>query len=148
MLSGLQITACPNENPLRRSGWAIVTSATSAYAMQGFAASQASPSPPSTFVTSDLVSKGKPDPEPYLLGAKLTKSDPASCLVVEDAPAGVIAGKAAGCKVLGLKTTHEAAKMWEAGADFLCEDLSKVRARWEGMKLIIEIDSEEKPAST
>ncbi|CAO1629021.1 unnamed protein product [Parajaminaea phylloscopi] len=140
-----EINAGPDENPLRRAGWAIVTSATSAYASQGFAASESSPKPPVTFVTSDLVSRGKPAPDPYLLGAKMSGSNPASCLVVEDAPPGVVAGKAAGCKVLALKTTHDSDKMWEAGADFLCEDLSCVRARWEGLKLIIEIDGEEKP---
>lgn len=98
-------------------------------------------------MTSDQVSRGKPAPDPYLLGAKLTGSDPTRCLVVEDAPPGVVAGKAAGSKVLALKTTHDPQKMWEAGADFLCEDLSGVRARWEGDRLIIEIEGEDKPVS-
>ena len=48
-------------------------------------------------------------------------------LVVEDAPAGVKAGKAAGCKVLGLATTHDVDGLRDAGADWLVEDLSCVK---------------------
>lgn len=150
-----QITSQPHpSHPLRKPGWAIVTSATRAYATIGFAASQSSPSPPDVFVTSDLVSRGKPAPDPYLLGAKLSGVDPTKCLVVEDAPPGVRAGKAAGAKVLGLGTTHDKGRMWEAGADFVCEDLSYVSAEWkevdgeEGqkvLKLMVTIEGEERP---
>jgi histidinol phosphatase-like enzyme len=120
--------------------------ATNAYAQLGFAAAAVS-TPPNVFITSDLCSKGKPDPEPYLLGAKHLKVDIARCLVVEDAPAGVESGKRAGAKVLGLKTTHAGSQMWRRGADYVVQDLSKVKARWEGSKLFLDIDSEEAPAS-
>ncbi|KAG8839264.1 hypothetical protein FRB91_007115, partial [Serendipita sp. 411] len=55
---------------------------------------------PEAFVTAGDVTRGKPDPEPYLIGAKLCGVDPSRCLVVEDAPNGIRSGKAAGAKVL------------------------------------------------
>lgn len=139
-----QISAGAKEDPSRRPGWAIVTSATAAYAFVGFPSAQCGPAP-ATFVTSDLVSRGKPAPDPYLLGAKLAGADAARCLVVEDAPPGVLAGKAAGAKVLGLKTTHDTRRQWEAGADFVCQDLSCVQAHWEGDRLFLSIEGDERP---
>ena len=130
----------------RRAGWAIVTSATAAYAHVGFPASGVSNQPPGAFITADLVSKGKPDPEPYLLGAAKLKppADPKHCLVVEDAPPGVRAGRAAGAYALGLTTTHAENLVREAGANWVVPDLSKVSARWEGdgvdARLFIRID--------
>lgn len=97
-------------------------------------------------MTSDLVDRGKPAPDPYLLGAKLTGSDPTKCLVVEDAPPGVVAGKAAGAKVLGLKTTHDERRLWESGADYVVQDLSFVQARWEGTNLVVTIQSDDRPS--
>ena len=94
-----------------------------------------------------MCSKGKPDAEPYRRGAELSKvRDISQCIVVEDAPPGVLSGKRAGARVLGLKTTHDAHRMWENGADWVVDDLSKVHARWAGGKLILSIDSEPKPA--
>jgi sugar-phosphatase len=61
---------------------------------------------PDVVVTADDVSVGKPDPAPYLMGARLLGFPPERCLVVEDAPAGVISAKAAGCVVIGVLTTH------------------------------------------
>ena len=63
---------------------------------------------PAVVVTADDVSVGKPDPAPYLMGAALLGFPPERCLVVEDAPAGVISAKAAGCPVIGVLTTHAA----------------------------------------
>ncbi|PWN33032.1 HAD-like protein [Meira miltonrushii] len=142
-----EICSGQKEDPKRRAGWAIVTSATKAYAQLGFASANVAP-PPNVFITSDLCSKGKPDPEPYLLGAKHLNVDIKRCLVVEDAPPGVESGKSAGAKVLGLKTTHDGNRMWQKGADFVVEDLSKVHARWQGDQLFIDIDSEQSPLHT
>jgi mannitol-1-/sugar-/sorbitol-6-phosphatase len=61
---------------------------------------------PAVVVTADDVTVGKPDPAPYLMGAKLLGFAPERCLVVEDAPAGVQSAKAAGCPVIGVLTTH------------------------------------------
>src|SRR5664280_1635666 len=61
---------------------------------------------PGVVVTADDVTVGKPDPAPYLMGAKLLGFPPQRCLVVEDAPAGVASAKAAGSPVIGVLTTH------------------------------------------
>jgi sugar-phosphatase len=79
---------------------------------------------PRVLVTADDVRAGKPDPEPYLLAARRLGVDPGRCLVVEDAPAGVAAGRAAGCRVLALTTTHAASAL---AADALVATLADVR---------------------
>ena len=61
---------------------------------------------PDLVVTADDVTIGKPDPAPYLMGAKLLGFPPERCLVVEDAPPGVESARAAGCPVVGVLTTH------------------------------------------
>lgn len=61
---------------------------------------------PEVLVTADDVVNGKPDPECYLLGARRLSADPADCLVLEDAPAGIAAGRAAGARVLAVRTTR------------------------------------------
>ncbi|MFT3888068.1 MAG: HAD-IA family hydrolase [Arachnia sp.] len=60
---------------------------------------------PAVIVTFDDVTNGKPAPDSYLLAAERLGVDPARCLVAEDSPAGIAAGRAAGCAVLGVKTT-------------------------------------------
>lgn len=58
-----------------------------------------------------FVNKGKPDPEIYLKTAAALGFDPRKCVVFEDSLSGVDAGKAAGCKVVGLTTTHTAEEL-------------------------------------
>lgn len=67
--------------------------------------------PPDCLVTADDVRRGKPAPDPYLLAAERLGADPASCVVIEDAPAGVAAGLAAGMTVWAVTTTHTAAQL-------------------------------------
>ena len=69
---------------------------------------------PETIVTADDVGRGKPDPEPYLLAAARLCADPGDCTVIEDAPAGVQAGLAAGMRVVALATTTSAAEVGPA----------------------------------
>jgi len=69
---------------------------------------------PAVLVTSDQVGNGKPAPDSYLLAAERLGVDPADCLVLEDAPAGVAAGRAAGCAVWAVTTTHPAAELGAA----------------------------------
>jgi mannitol-1-/sugar-/sorbitol-6-phosphatase len=76
---------------------------------------------PEVMVCGDEVSAGKPDPEGYLAAARLLDAAPDGCVVVEDAPAGVQAGLAAGMRVIGITTTHAAAEL--AGASAVIEDL-------------------------
>src|SRR6266496_4135977 len=85
--------------------WAVVTSGTKAL-IDGWLAVLKLACPKNLVVAED-VEVGKPDPRCYLLGrSRLGLEHGASMLVIEDAPSGVKAGKAAGCEVLGLATTH------------------------------------------
>jgi mannitol-1-/sugar-/sorbitol-6-phosphatase len=86
--------------------WAIVTSATHRLLLGRLAA--AGLPIPQRIISADMVERGKPDPEPYRRGAELLGLSPEECVVVEDAPSGVGAGLAAGCRVLGVLGTHSA----------------------------------------
>jgi sugar-phosphatase len=77
-------------------------------------------------ITADMVAHGKPHPEPYQRGAAMLGLVPADCLVIEDAPAGIASGRAAGCRVLGVLTSHTADEL--QGADWQVASLSMVRA--------------------
>ena len=66
---------------------------------------------PDVLVTGDESARGKPSPEPFLLAAERLRVDPADCLVLEDAPAGVAAARAAGMTVWAVTTTHGAAEL-------------------------------------
>jgi sugar-phosphatase len=83
---------------------AIVTSCTAPLAEARLRA--AGLAAPPVLVTADLLARGKPDPEGYLRAARELGADPADCVVLEDAPAGVEAGRSAGMRVVGLLTTH------------------------------------------
>ena len=65
-------------------------------------------------VTAEDVSNSKPDPEPYLVGARKVRVSPADCLVFEDSFQGLQSGRSAGCKVVGLATTNPASKIMSA----------------------------------
>ena len=100
------VTAAPGAHrllaELDRLGlpWAVVTSADVRLAQIRLAAARITPA---LLVTIDDVRHGKPDPEGYLLAARKLGADPRRCLVVEDAEAGVAAGRAAGAVVAGLR---------------------------------------------
>lgn len=78
--------------------WAVVTSANALVARARLTAA-GFPLPP-VLVTADDVSAGKPDPGCYLLAAERLGVDPSRCIVVEDVPAGLKAGRAAGARVV------------------------------------------------
>ena len=103
--------------PLDR--WAIVTSATTRLLLGRLEA--AGLPVPARLISADMVERGKPDPEPYRRGAALLGFSPEECIVVEDAPSGVGAGVAAGCRVLGVLGTHSAEELREA--DWVVESL-------------------------
>ncbi len=79
---------------------------------------------PQVFITAEQVKKGKPDPQGYITGAERLGISGADCLVFEDAPPGIAAAKAAGMRVVGVLTTHEAAAI--QGVDALVPDLTHV----------------------
>ncbi|MFF1450860.1 HAD family hydrolase [Streptomyces sp. NPDC058274] len=102
--------------------WAVVTSATRRLAEARLAEVGIRPK---TLIAADDITRGKPDPEPYLLAARELGVDPARCVVFEDAPAGLRSGRAAGMATVALATTHEAA---ELDADLVVKDLSALSA--------------------
>lgn len=102
--------------------WAVVTSATRRLAE---ARLDAVGILPKTLVAADDITRGKPDPEPYLLAARALGVDPAHCVVFEDAPAGLASGRAAGMTTVALTTTHQA---HELQADLVVENLSALSA--------------------
>jgi sugar-phosphatase len=108
--------------PLQR--WAIVTSCTRALAHVRITA--AGLPEPKYLVTSTDVQHGKPDPEPYRKGAQLLGMPAADCIVIEDSPAGIQAGKAAGARVLALRTTASDAELQRAGADWIADDCAEL----------------------
>jgi sugar-phosphatase len=103
--------------------WAIVTSATHRL-MLGRLKVAGLPIP-ARLISGDMVERGKPDPEPYRRGAALLGLEPHECVVVEDAPSGVGAGIAAGCRVLGVLGTHSVEELREA--TWIAESLDTVQ---------------------
>lgn len=114
--------------------WAVVTSATRPLA--GARLREAGIDSP-VIVSADDVTRGKPDPEPFLLAARRLGVDPARCVVFEDAPAGLAAGRAAGMRTVALTTTHPAA---ELDADVVVRDLSAVSVQVSATGLTIGTD--------
>jgi sugar-phosphatase len=78
---------------------------------------------PRVVVTADDVERGKPHPDPFLLAAERLGVDAAECLVVEDAPGGLTAARAAGCATLAVATTTP---RHELVADAIVENLADV----------------------
>lgn len=107
------------------SRWAVVTSGTRYLANSRLRVGKLPT--PGVLVSADDVMRGKPDPEPYLKGAQLLGMNPAECVVVEDAPAGIRAALAAGMKAIGLTSTYAADKLFEA--DAIVRSLSEIEVR-------------------
>ena len=104
--------------------WAVVTSCTRPLA--GVRIRAAGLPKPKHLVTATDVQNGKPDPEPYLKGAHILGVPASECLVVEDAPAGIRAGIAAGARVLALRTTASDAELQQAGAAWIVDDCAEL----------------------
>jgi len=116
--------------PLTR--WTVVTSATRELASVRLRA--AGLHIPAQIVTANDIANGKPHPEPYLKAATALGFPPAKCVVVEDVPTGVLAGKAAGAGVIGLTTTVGRLELIGAGANWVvrnCDDIALVDANAE-----------------
>ena len=103
--------------------WAIVTSGSIPVA---HARHRAAGLPmPAVFVTAEQVKRGKPQPDAYLLGAERLGLAPQSCLVVEDAPAGVQSGLAAGCRVAAVNVPAGTPELRQV--DFVLSTLASLR---------------------
>jgi len=113
-------------NMLAPERWTIATSCTRPLAEVRLRA--AGLPIPRTMVTSSDVKVGKPDPEPYLKAAAKLGFAASDCIVVEDAAAGVKAGKASGARVIAFLTTMIRRELEEAGADWIVENCSDIAA--------------------
>ncbi|KAK7431088.1 DL-glycerol-3-phosphatase [Neonectria magnoliae] len=126
------------------SPWAIVTSGTVPL-VTGWLKARSLPEPSADrLITAESVKNGKPDPACYSLGRSRLGLDAAAArvLVLEDSPAGIRAGKAAGCKVLGLVTSHTVEQVVAAEPDWVVRDLDSVRVvRGEGGKVTVEVSN-------
>jgi mannitol-1-/sugar-/sorbitol-6-phosphatase len=96
---------------------------------------------PERMVTSNDVRHGKPDPEPYLKGAALLGLSGTDCLVFEDAPAGIRSGKAAGARVMAMRSHASDAELRQAGADWILPgyDRLKIMSANHGSALRFEL---------
>jgi mannitol-1-/sugar-/sorbitol-6-phosphatase len=105
--------------------WTVVTSATDRLARARMA--YGGIPVPTQMITADMVTRGKPDPEPYRRGAEILGLAPADCLVIEDSASGARAGHAAGCKVLATLFSHSLESL--VAADWIVTSLEDVRVR-------------------
>ncbi|MGB9074058.1 MAG: HAD family hydrolase [Terriglobales bacterium] len=115
---------------LPSGGWTIVTSCTRPLAEVRLRT--AGLPIPKNMVTASDVANGKPHPEPYQKAAAILGYAAADCVVVEDVPAGIRAGKAAGARVIAFPTTMDRRELENAGPDWIvrnCADISAVRDR-------------------
>lgn len=128
--------------------WAIVTSGSRAL-VTGWINSLDLPRPPHLnghdgLVTAEDVQDGKPDPACYALGCDrlfpgaAERGDEIPVLVLEDAPAGIFAGHSAGCRVVGLATSHAVTQLKPTPAEWIVKDLESVK--------VLDYDEERKRA--
>lgn len=105
--------------------WAIVTSGLREVATARLVAARIPL--PRIMITAESIERGKPDPECYLRGAAALGVDPAECIVVEDAPIGAAAARAAGMRLVALTTTHRREQL--EPADLIVPDLTHLSVR-------------------
>lgn len=118
--------ACELLRALPSDRWAIVTSCTRRLAEVRMLA--AGLPAPNHLLTCTDVQNGKPHPEPYLKTAVTLGFSPADCVVIEDAPAGIRAGKTSGARVIAVRTTADDSELQVAGADWIVDACSSISA--------------------
>jgi len=122
------VVACPGAAELLRAlppdQWVLVTSSTRPLAMVRLRAG--GHQVPKFVITGSDITHGKPHPEPFQKAAAMVGVPPLECLVVEDTPAGILAGKAAGCRVLALRTTMAESELEYARPDWIVSNLADV----------------------
>jgi len=118
---------------LPRGCWTIVTSSTRPLAEVRLRA--VGLPVPQTLITSSDVTHGKPHPEPYQRAASALGVAAERCVVVEDAPAGIRAGKSAGARAIGLTTISDDLLLRSAGADWVLQNCSWISAEEDNGKL-------------
>ena len=121
---------------LKEGEWAIVTSGSPKVAL--FRMRHCGIPTPRVFVTAHDVANGKPAPDGYLAAARELEQAPGDCLVIEDTPAGVAAGKSAGAKVLAVEGTTDAGSLDRA--DRITNRLSAIHVRHiDGGKIVVSL---------
>jgi sugar-phosphatase len=125
------VVACSGAKQLLASlppdRWALVTSSTRPLAEVRLKA--AGLATPKFFITGSDIVRGKPHPEPFLKAADMLSVPPADCLVVEDTPPGIQAGRAAGARVIALSTTMSDAVLADAGPDWIVDSCASITLR-------------------
>jgi sugar-phosphatase len=121
-------------NSLPPKQWAIVTSGSLRVASARL--NYAKLPRPDVFITADDIKAGKPAPDAYLLAAKRLRVSPADCVVVEDAPAGIQAGKAAGMKVIGIASSHSKEELRQA--DVVVQQLTDIKMHVAGNQIHLQ----------
>jgi len=120
---------------LPENAWCVVTSGTKSLAIARMKV--AGLPMPKILVGADDVTKGKPDPEPYLKGAELLGFSAAECIVIEDALAGVRAAHAGKMDVIAMATTYTVDELKEA--DAVVKGLQQIRVTEAQGKLRVEV---------
>ncbi len=142
MLAGVR----PILEALPEKYWTVVTSATERLARSRMA--HGGVPAPQRLIAAEMVTHGKPHPEPYRKGAEILGLTPQECLVIEDSASGARAGRAAGCKVLATLFSHSLESL--ADADWIVRSLEDVQVRiaGEGLEiLLIPVSREEAVAA-
>ncbi|MEG9433894.1 HAD-IA family hydrolase [Terriglobus sp. ADX1] len=117
--------------------WTVVTSCTRRL-LEARLRAAGLPEPPK-LVSADDISRGKPDPEPYIRGAEALGLKPEDCIVVEDAVSGVESGIAAGCRVLAVLSSTPRTEL--KAATWIARSLAvvKVTADADGLQVKIPL---------
>jgi sugar-phosphatase len=92
---------------------------------------------PEVFITSERVKQGKPQPDAYLLGAQGLGLAPQDCVVVEDAPAGILSGLAAGCQVIAVNAPADSPKLDQV--DLILSSLEQLKIAKSEQGAVIEL---------
>jgi mannitol-1-/sugar-/sorbitol-6-phosphatase len=120
--------------------WTIVTSCTRTLAEVRLR--KAGLPIPKNMVTASDVENGKPHPEPYQKAATILGYAAFDCVVAEDVPSGIRAGKTAGARVVAFTTTMDRRQLENAGADWVVRNCADISAARDGDALVLTIDED------
>ena len=120
---------------------AVVTSG--GRALAGFRLASVGLPSPAVLISADDVKRGKPAPDGYLLAAERLGVAPGECIVIEDTPPGIEAGRAAGATVIAVATTFQAPELDRAHV--VVPSLAAVTSTVRGAELNVVITTERAP---
>ncbi|MGH7713443.1 MAG: HAD-IA family hydrolase, partial [Gemmatimonadaceae bacterium] len=92
---------------------------------------------PSVLVAAEDIENGKPAPDGYVLAASRLGVDPGDCVVIEDSPPGIAAGRAAGARVIAVPTTFAADRL--SDAHVIVPSLQRIRVSSDARCLRVEV---------